>query len=38
VVLNTAGNIMNSVTIPDEQVCVLVYIRREDKWHAGAIS
>lgn len=34
----TSGNIMNAVTMVDEQVCVLVYVRQEGKWHAGAIS
>lgn len=34
----TTGNIMNAVTMVDEQVCVLVYIKSEAKWHAGAIS
>jgi uncharacterized membrane protein len=37
-VLSTAGNIMNGVTVPDEQLCVLVYSKAEGKWHAGAIS
>lgn len=38
VALDTAGNIMKAVTMVDEQVCVLVYIKSEDKWHPGAIS
>lgn len=38
VATTTTGNIKNAVTMVDEQVCVLVYIKSEDKWHAGAIS
>lgn len=38
VATTTTGNIMNAVTMPDEQVTVLVYIKDEAKWHAGAIS
>ena len=34
----TTGNIMNAVTMVDEQVCMLVYSADEGKWHAGPIS
>jgi len=38
VATTTTGNIMNAVTMVDEQVTVLVYSKLEGKWHAGAIS
>jgi len=38
VATTTTGNIMNAVTMVDEQLCILVYSKAEGKWHAGAIS
>lgn len=38
VALNTAGNILNAVTMANNQPCVLVFSKRIGKWYAGAIS
>jgi hypothetical protein len=38
VATNTAGNVQNAVTMPQNQVTVLVYSKAAGKWYAGAIS
>lgn len=34
----TTGNIMKAVSMPQNQVCVLVYSKKDSKWYPGAIS